>query len=672
MKQLKLIQISLKYFKGVKEAVIDFDDTTNIYGANATGKTTLFDAFTWLLFGKDSQGRSDSNFDIKTIDENGVVIPKVEHEVNAILEVDGYKLRLKRVLREKWETKRGTSIPIFTGNETICEFDEVPVSITEYNKKIANILDENLFKLITNPHYFNSLNWKDRRNVLINLAGDVTNDDIFAKITNSENNYSTLARWLNQNKTLDELKSKTAQQKKTIKKELDQIPTRIDEVRKGMPEAENYAEIEKQITSLQKQVADIDNQISDRSKAIQSVFDEMQNKRAEIDKLMSSQSEIVRNANNEQSKRYIELNKKRSDIEFQISKETNTLQGYERELYQLQNDIYLENRIEEIEKSILRKREEFVSVNEQTFTPSSDKLICPLYKHFCSDKNALDKFEKNSENDSALFNKNKVENLEKINGEGAKLVDQQKELKKQLDYKRDKIKDLEIHIKQIELVIKELTKTLNSTPLLEQKAIDPADLPEWVELKRKIEAIEVTIKEPDAVDNFELINNKSSLNTELDLLKSKLNNKKIIENSEIRIAELNDEQSKLAQQLADFDKIEFDILEFNKAKMDEVDRRVNTLFKTVKFRLFETQINGSEIETCDTLINTNGSWVPYLTANNAGKINAGIDIINTLCKQNNITAPIFIDNRESVNELIYTDSQIINLIVSHDKNLRVQ
>ncbi|NLO70242.1 MAG: AAA family ATPase [Porphyromonadaceae bacterium] len=669
MKSIKLTQLSLRYFKGIKEQTINFNEnTTNIFGDNATGKSTIFDAFTWLLFGKDSQGLSDTSFSIKTLDKDGKVIPKVDHEVSAVLNVGGYELKLKRTLREKWETKRGTSIPVFTGNETVCEFDDIPVSITEYNKRIAGLLDETLFKLITNPLYFNSLNWKDRRKVLIDLAGEVTNE----LIIQLRPEFSNLIAELN-GKTLEDLKSKTAQQKKAIKQQLDQIPTRIDEVRKGMPEAEDYETIEKEIVTIEKEIASIDAQISDRSKAIQGIFDEIQNKRLEISGLQAKQNKIINDAKTAEWERSREANSLRLDKQQKLFSEEQKLQNLKRQLQQIENDLFFSQRIADIENQIIAKRKEFEATNNQEFAQKSEHLICPLYKFACKDKEAVALFNENSENLSAQFNQDKITSLERINREGMALSEQKKELEKKLNEHNETIADYKTKIQSQSELVEKLKSELAEMPEDKEMEIIPDQLSEWVKLDNEIDNIKATIPLSPEIDNAELTAKKSELNAELNTLKSKLNSKQIIENSEKRIAELDNEQSKLAQQIADLDKIEFDILEFNKAKMEEVDRRVNGMFKHVKFKLFDTQINGGEVETCDTLINTNGSWVPYITGGNtAGKINAGIDIINALCKANGITAPIFVDNRESVNELIPTQSQIINLIVSNDKKLVVK
>ena len=669
MNTIKIKQINLRYFKGVKELSIDFNETTtNVFGDNATGKTTIFDAFTWLLFGKDSQGMSDSNFSIKTFDENGKIIPKVEHEVSAVLLVNGSELKLKRIFREKWERKRGDLTQTFTGNETACEFDETPISITEYNKRISELLNENLFRLITNPLYFNSLNWKDRRNVLINLSGEVTNE----QITDLHPEFKQLIEGLN-GKTIEDLKAKTAQQKKVISDELKLIPTRADEVRISIPEEYDFSAIENQITQKQTEVAKIDEQIADQSKAMQSVYDEINRKRAKINELKGKQSDILFKARDEERNRVQNANASILDKESSLKSAKAKLQYLDRELQIIENDLSTQTRVQQLEKQRDEKLKEWHAENDKGFTANAEQLICPLFKHKCADAAALKNFSENNEKAIADFNQNKIITLERITREGVSLKDQIEKANENLTAKSKNEISLKTEIEQQRKSIDELQKEFDHLKVEEIKPIDAETIPEWVKLNTEITAIEAEIKEPEKPDNSQLEERKRKLNFEIDELKTRLNAKSAIEKCKNRLSELDNEEKKLAQQVSEFEKTEFEILEFTKAKMEEVDRRVNGMFSFVKFKLFETQINGSEVECCETLINTNGSWVPYTTGGNtAGRVNAGIDIINALCQKNGVTAPIFIDNRESINTLIESNSQIINLIVSNDKKLTIK
>ena len=191
---------------------------------------------------------------------------------------------------------------------------------------------------------------------------------------------------------------------------------------------------------------------------------------------------------------------------------------------------------------------------------------------------------------------------------------------------------------------------------------------EYLELKKDLHQLE-ELKFDIPENNFqELKDEKAKLNSEIISLRSSLHVNTQIADADKRIAELLKEESTLAQQIANIEKEQYVIDNFIKLKIDTIEDKINQKFSYVKFKLFDTQINGGQVETCEALIN----GVPFSDANTASKINAGVDIINTLCEFYKVSAPIFIDNRESVVDLIESGSQIINLIVSaHDKKLRV-
>ena len=168
--EIKIYNLKLKNFKGIKDLEIVFDGKdTNIYGRNATGKTTIFDAFKWLFFDKDSNDRKD--FNIKTLDEKNNPIHYLEHEVEATLIIDGQDMNFKKMLKEKWIKKRGQEQQEFSGHETNYWIDEVPIKKKDYEEKINSIIPESLFKLITDPLFFNNqMSWKERRELLINIS----------------------------------------------------------------------------------------------------------------------------------------------------------------------------------------------------------------------------------------------------------------------------------------------------------------------------------------------------------------------------------------------------------------------------------------------------------------------------------------------------------------------
>jgi exonuclease SbcC len=185
---------------------------------------------------------------------------------------------------------------------------------------------------------------------------------------------------------------------------------------------------------------------------------------------------------------------------------------------------------------------------------------------------------------------------------------------------------------------------------------------------QELSSLLATIEDVPKVDVSELQSQRAVIVQDIDNIKSNLRNETQIKAVDDRIKVLEKEEKDLAQQIANVEKTQFVIERFNKLKIDTLEAKINEKFKFVKFKMFENQINGGEIECCKALI----EGVPFSDANTASKINAGLDIINTLCEFYQVTAPIFIDNRESVVDVIAIESQLINLIVSgEDKKLRV-
>jgi len=227
---MKLNQLTLRSFKGIEDLTLDILGNVNIYGENATGKTTIFDAFTWLLFDKDSLNRKD--FEIKPLSQSGDPMHGMESEVAATIEIDGNPVTLRKVYSEKWTKKRGSPEKEFTGHETQYYIDGVPVQKKEYESRIASTIAEERFKLLTNPRHFNEvMHWQDRRRILLEVCGDVSDADVIA----SNEKLAELPAILG-NHNLEDYRKIIKARHTEINKELTQIPVRIDEATRSLPD----------------------------------------------------------------------------------------------------------------------------------------------------------------------------------------------------------------------------------------------------------------------------------------------------------------------------------------------------------------------------------------------------------------------------------------------------
>lgn len=668
--EIVLKKMTLVNFKGIRNLVIDFGQQTNIYGKNEAGKTTVSDAFRWLLFGKDSTDRAD--FEIKTLDSRNRVIPKLSHEVEAIFEINGSEETAKKVLEEKWEKKRGTPEPVFTGNQTAYFWNGVPLKQGEYQAKIGNLLDEKVFKLITNAVHFNdNLKWEDRRAVLIQIAGNITDQDIAAGDTEYEQLLSEIGK-----ETLKEFKAKKNAEKKKLKEALEILPTRIDEATRSMPDPIDFFVVEKNITGKKNELAGIETELSDRVAAMKEKHDAINVKQGEIlglrTKISQTEYNIKTSYQERVQSREREIGNLRSQLRNLNDEATRNKSDYMNADRRKTAIVKEQNQLREDWNKGNAEQSEILKVE---FAFDESKCSCPTCKQRLPETNIAEQratLEKN-------FNNDKTSKVNTITAKLKGITDRGKELGNEitdLDKKVDEInKSNETLIEQVNTLTGQLTaletehnaQTANDTEAL-NTALQSSE--ELATMKSKIESVEAEIEALNTPENMDdLKQRKILVQGEIDLLNKQLSTKEQIEKTKLRISELEAEEKSLAQQIADLEKTEFIIERFERAKSDEVEKRVNDKFKHVRFKLFETQINGGEVPCCHTLY----KGVPWSDLNTAGKIWAGLDIISVLNEHYDVKAPIFLDNRESTTEIPEIDAQIINLIVSpQDEKLRIE
>jgi exonuclease SbcC len=654
--RIQLKKLTLQNFKGIRSLSISFFDTTNVFGQNATGKTTIFDAFLWLLFGKDSTDRKD--FEIKTLDENNEPYHRLDHEVAAVIDVDGDEIMIKRTLREKWVKKRGSSDTEFAGHETAFFWNDVPCKEKEYQDKIAGILNENVFKLITNTGYFNSLKWQDRRAVLLQLAGNISDQDIAS--TNPDL-FSPLLKLLGK-KSIEEFKRQISAKKRTIKDELDLLPARIDEANRSLPDVVDYDEVQKLLTATENALSTVDSELMDKTNS-------QRERQQKVTSAMQQIQHLRQDAMNIEFKAKNEVQDKKQKREQVIIDKRRELQTRNNEIASLSSDITsAEIKKERRAKEQQALRDQWSSVDAETLQFDEKEFCCPTCKRAYEASDIDSKKAEMTEN----FNESKSKRLTEISTNG-KLIGSEIALLQT---------DIDNLVSKREAKQSAVTDLVNAIRILEDENVRLSEneagelqkfLSEHVLYKdtlKKISALEEEINTPSAGDdNSALLLRKKTLTEEIHLYRKQLSTKEQREKTLQRIKDLEAQEKELATQLAEEEGTEFAILQFEKAKMDVLESRVNGRFKIVRFKLFEQQINGGEVACCETLIN----GVPYPDANTAAKVQGGIDIINVLSDHYGVVAPIFIDNRESVIKIPDTGAQIVNLVVSSaDKKLRIE
>lgn len=653
MKQVTLKSLTLCNFKGEKERTTNFNpDVTTISGGNGLGKSRHFDAFIWLLFGKDSKDRKD--YEIKTrID--GKELHNVECSVSGVIAVDGEEISLKRAYIEDWVKPRGQVERVFKGNHTECWWNDTPVNVGEYAKRIEAIIDSSVFKMITNPAFFVNMPWKLQREQLFQLAGTITD----AEIASRKPEFALLLDKIS-GKSLSDFKAEISARKKRLKDDLAQVQPRIDQTYKMMPENEDFNALEVQIQVIDDEIKDIDKAISDTTAAIRKEYEAEQEKQKAVNALKSECQQIIFKAKQEAQEAAFEANARRRELESNIKAKEKELASTKRELSSSSKEQ------ERLEKEIEKLRSEQDTLRKRWFEENGKvyegETTCP----HCKQELPAAMIEQARD----VFTKAQVDTCNEITAKGKGIGERIKELEREIEDVKKDIETSNANILSIQAAIDALKAEFVSLPLVDVAAVEPESIPEWVEKQAKIKEIEATIKTEQAssTDTSKAQERKSELNKTRDDLKKRLANRDTIKRYEDEIKDLEKKGKDLAQQIADAEKEEYTVEQFTKTKIDECESRINGMFKHVSFRLFDYTIENNAVETCIPLVD----GVPYPSANTAGQMNAGLDIINTLCKFYGVCAPIFIDNRESVNDIIETESQIINLVVNKDNFLTIK
>ena len=653
MKQIKLKKISLVNFKGIRMLDLDLSDgDTLVCGENGTGKTTVFDAFHWCLFGKDSTNRSDSNFNIKTLDENGQPILKLDHSVTCILDVDGTAIKLQRSYREVWTKPRGTTEETLTNHKTEFYVNDVKLGTKkEYEAAIAEIIDEDVFRMITNPFAFTSLSADRQKEMLLDMAGAVTNDDVVAMNPEFVSLLAEIA-----GKPLATFLKELAAKKKACKDVLAVIPSQIQTAKNLMPESEDLDALQAEINAKMEEMHQVDEQIADKAKINEAEYQRKAQLQAAISdakmELNEAKNSIKAKATAGRQQTLSEIR----DMEYKIQTHNQTLS------FKRKNLEDLTKRIAKIREQLEAKRAEYRAIYAREISFSEDQFICPT----CKRQLDLEDIEAKQEQLRANFNNVKANDLKRNQTEG-------KELRATSDQLTDSIKQLGVEVERIngeKAVCEQQLATLKAQipEAVDVDALIAADK-DCIDLQNEITELENQLKvDAKPVDVSDLRARKVSVNDALQALYKRAAKRDQIKRAEDEIKALEEKQMSNNQALADLEKWEFQAMEFQKAKDEELLKRINGLFALVSFSFVSAQLNGGEKLTCVCTVN----GTPYPDVNNAGKINAGLDIINAICKSKGVFAPIFVDNAESVNQILPTLSQKVLLYVSQDPKLTVK
>lgn len=666
--KITITRLELTNFKCFHKKGIAFDPhVTTIRGRNGVGKTTIADAILWCLFGKNSQGQSD--FDLKTHGSDGSPIPNLDHSVEMQLNIDGRVVTLKRTLKETWIKKRGSNEQVFKNNTTEYQYNGEACTATDYKKHISELVSEDIFRVITTPTFFPSLKWQQQREFLTNLAGEVTIDTAeFAEL---------IAQLSESNEDIIAYRKHLSYQIKQIKDKLDKIPVRLEEQHKALPELLDWESLNVRYAEALSQQKEIEAKIMQvRTGGADDVRKEEIRKRLneEYERQRQEQERIqkeVFSKQAEQNAKVAELtNKFRELLNSRRTLET-TIPAFGTMLKRCQETL------EQCEKDAQSIREEWAHNQSRHFYFDESRNVCPTCGQYLPQEQIEEKRREAEEN----LNADKA----RIKAELTERADKVKALR---DDTKEEIKSIETRKADAEKQAEELREQMNAAFAEKQTAEKELEsLPTYEYLKKNsttLAAIRIEII------NLEAELQKSSVNTEADTqlaelesqkvacdatlsqLQSQLATRPLYERIESLIEGINEEQKNLVSQLSDLERREDMARSYQDRQNAVLEEKINEHFSLVQWRMFRTVNNGGDPfqePYCECYVN----GVAYHDGlNQAARLNAGLDICNTLSKHYGVSAPIMIDNAEAVNDILPTTGQQIQMYVSTDEHMIIE
>lgn len=682
--EIRLKKLHIQNFKGCKDRVVEFGDNTKISGANATGKTTIFDAFTWLLFGKDSPG--NAKFDIRPLDKDGKMIDNLEICVEAVLSVDDEEYSLKKVQKQKWVKKRGTNTTEFQGNVNEFEINGYPKSEKDFKEFISSMIDEKIFNLVTNPIAFTSLPWKEQREMLMKFVGDFTDVQI-AEVYGEK--FSKLIPELKIASTDDILKKYT-KAKNTLNKEMIELPARIDEVSKqlvivdvGALEVEKAAK-EVALKKLEEALSGGVSKLEEINRKRQIVMElkfhasEIQNR--ETDVLMSRRGAAAERFNLKNQELMLARNNI-SNIIYEIETARKNMERAESDKQRYTEEWRKAKYSEYPAMKPFPDYEPIPKLTEKDLTclTCGQSLPTEVREQRINDyenrkkkseegyARAKEQYEERYIKEKEKFLKTREANIQSATEKGQKAYDDVRLYQREIEEKQKVLGKLNVDLKVAEEELRKEETALDAIPTV----ADMTSNEEYQNILKQIGEVEAEIVEVSKVSsgNVELEAQKAVLKDEIAEIELKI---KSSDNTKVnlRIAELEEEKKEAGQKIAEQEQMIALTEDFIRTKMNRISSVINEKFRIVSFKLFDNQINGGLKECCECTVN----GVPYSSLNEGHQLVAGFDIINSISNLYGVKTVVFLDKAERINDfnIPKIDTQLVTLKVTDDRELRVE
>ena len=646
---MKLLNLTLDNFKGIKHFSLDLPDgcSAAVYGENGTGKTTLADAWCWLLFGVDSKGQSDNGnggFQVQTKGTSGL-----DYAVAATIDLDGQVHTLRRVYREQWTRKHGETQSVKTGNTTSFYLDDTPLKTKkQYDAFIDTLFpSREIGRALTIPSYFpGSLEPNVRRGTMLQLfASDATDDDVMARHPELER-----LRTYKGYKTVEQYRDWAKAQRAAINKDLDSMPGRIDEASKAKREEIPLPEDEENHRHLQMEKAKLSMKINGiRSGTAQL---DVARRKSEAEALLSERRAAYMG-------KFLHANDTLNADAQRLRKE---IADKEHALFLLKHNnkervLLMEN----LRQEIKRLGEEWQEWQNKRFDETS--TVCPT----CGQPLPLDQIQIARE----AFNLSRSGKIKQINEKGQRLKERYTQETALSKEECKAIGEAEQELSVLHEKLDHLAAAIITPPPFEETEDFRKLTKEIEDLRKEEEVLNVSAEKRVAP----LLEKEKTMQRQLEELLRRRLNAEANEKQDRHIRDLLAKQKELNLQLADLEDGLALADQFIRLRASDLEEDINSHFEVVRWKLFDTQVNGGVKTCCEAMAdNDNGIFVEYGSNLNDGRrIQAGVDIINAITKATGVTAPIWIDGAGELTGELHTDSQCIRLYASEaDKALRVE
>ncbi len=652
MRQVRIKKLSIENFKGLRSFSVDFDDRlTQIVGANGTGKTTLHDAYLWLLMGMDSGNRK--SFSVQPLDESSQTIHHLTTSVTGVFEFsDGSTHEIKRCLAETWTRRRGTKEDVLTGSETERFIDNTPYKAGEFDKLIVEMfcnMDD--FELISSIKAFGRLDMKAKRNKLIQMAGQMP------ELINPFD-YPKLYPYYQTTPKVDDIRRKVLYEMCKLKDEQSTIPIKMTENERNLPTGIDFDELRRQKAEKEEEIERIDATLQKAADGRSGLFSAVQQLNDELQRINAELLEIENGLASDRNKKVVAVNNEVAEVHLAVREKEGKKGILEGEIRQLrQREAQLKARKQELGQKWEKK-------NAETW-PDTIAIECPT----CHRPYDEDQVQEMRNAAIKSFNEGKAGVLAQIVSEGNLVVKQLGEVTESIATKEKELEALVSEVNEVKAREAEVKAKVAQIPTLDNlKSFSM----EYQTVLTKKEALRKQIfdETPKEDENeLKMKNRKEQLKSEVSSLTYQLAKEQDIAKVEARREELKKQNTELATKIAELDAVMFEISTYQKAYINAVEDKVSSMFKLVRWKMYQPNVsNDGEQEICECLVN----GVPVSTnVNTAGGVNAGIDIINALSKWLEISVPLWIDGKESVTDLLDTDAQVVTLSVVENQPLSV-